>query len=229
MKTEKVHQYGDSEDESDADIMGFMACVRQGKQIFVVYHGPGPLAPRKAAYWSAAYTQCDEFFLIADARYKTIPPEEEADYEPGTLGEMWERGEREHIQETIVITRFPLLGPPKSAHYNYERQGRQITWTHVSDIPYDITGGAIDDFVKAGFKQRVEISTKIAHHLEQMAAEAGLTRDEERYHTDRGLASWLSKCDGVFIVQVLQDESTFMNGEEVNIEPGSNFREQFGA
>ena len=234
MKQEKVAQHGNDPDESMSDLMSFVACVRQGMLIFVVYNGPGPYAGRQCAYYSAMLARCDEFFIVADARYKTFEAlegwyegisneeyerlfYETTGYGPGKIGEEWEAGKREGVQECLVIARYPLLGPPTIAHYMYERVGRKLTWTAVNQISNDIESGAIHDFIVEGLKKRREIGPELEKFIEQSAKDLKLTDWENEYHTDRSTARFLSKQPGVWVVSYMGQEDKayhFKGGDE---------------
>lgn len=234
MKQEKVAQYGNDPDESESDLMSFMACVRNGKQIFVVYNGPGPYAARQCAYASAVFARCDEYFLVADARFKTFEPVEgwyegisheeyeklvyeKTGYGPGKLGEDWEAGKREGIQECLVISRYPLLGPSTTAHYMYEQKGTKLAWTHVAQIPNDIEAGAVADYIREGLRKGREIKPEVDQFIRESATRLGLTDWENEYHTDRATARILSKQPGVWIVSYIGQhdrQEHFKDGEE---------------
>ena len=230
MKQAKVAEYGDSPDESESDIMGFNACIRAGRQLFVVMHGPGPLSARQSVFWSALFLSCDEIFVAADARMKMVLPDPSDDeglllprspeqmeeefyrnhgeeFGPGKLGEAWQRGEREGITECIIIQRYAMVGPPLLAHYSYVREGRKITWGKIASYPPDVTQhGAIDDSVKAAFLKRREIQPEIDEMLRVTHAEMGregFPPDERQYWTDRGMAKHVSTRPGVLLVQYL--------------------------
>jgi hypothetical protein len=247
MKQERVAQYGDSPDESDADILNFTVGVRDERQHFIVYHAGGPESARQCAYWASLFLSCDVIFQVADARYKTYAPEPEdanallpksdevleaefyanhPEIYPGSLGEEWERGEREGIQECIIIQRYPLVGPPTFAHYDYERQGRKLVWGKIRKEDPDSHSGAIDDYVKSAFYKRREVQPQLDEMREkihaQMAKENFSAR-ERSYWTDRGTAKMLSSREGVLFVQYLSQiktmpDAVFKDGREIDPE-----------
>jgi len=224
MKTDNVLQFGDDPDESKADIMGFCVGVRDGKQLFLAYHGPGPLSARECIYWSALFLSCDEIFSVADARYKSYempvdgpdvlvpksPEQREEEFYrrhpevvPGALGEAWESGEREGIKECLQISRYPRVGTPTIATYAYERVGRKIVWGHVMNNPLESHSGAIDDYAKEAFRKRKEIQPEIDEALRQVHADMAkqdFSAAERKYWTDRGMAKHLSTRSGIFLV-----------------------------
>jgi len=227
MKREKVVKYGNDPDEELSDLMNFCAGVRAGKQLFVVYNGPGPLSARQCAYWTALYLSCDEIFLVADARYKTVESEE--GYGPGTLTNMWNQGDREGIQECIIVHRYPYIGPRSIAHYDYLREGNKLTWGAVRFTDPEIhQEGAIDDHVQAGFAKRREVQPTIDKMLRVMHSamdRQGFPPDERPYWTDRGMAKYVSSREGVFLVQYLSHspglpDAVFKDGHEVDPETG---------
>lgn len=244
MKQQKVAEFGDSPDDEDSDLMGFNAGVRAGRQLFVVYHGPGPYAARMCAFWCAMFLSCDEIFQIADARYKvmdapandegllpTSPEVQEAEFYaahpevgPGMLGEAWARGERDGIQECIVIQRYPFLGPPTLAQYEYVREGRKLTWGKIRRENPDQMSGAIDDAIKEGYRKRrqiqPEINAMVAKIHAQMAKQ-DFSDAEKGYWTDRGMALNVSARQGVFMVQYLSPidylpDAVFKDGKEID-------------
>lgn len=247
MKQERVAQFGDSPEESDADILNFTVGVRDDRQHFIVYHGPGPESARMCAYWASLFLSCDVIFQVADARYKAYAPEPddtdtllpksdevlEAEFYanhpevyPGSLGEAWERGEREGIQECIIIMRYPLVGAPTTAHYEYNRQGRKLVWGKIRKEDPDQQSGAIDDYVKEAFRKRKEVQPQLDEMREkvhaQMAKENFSAR-ERKYWTDRGTASYLSGRQGVMLVQYLSQvkglpDAVFKDGREIDPE-----------
>lgn len=245
MKTDKVHTYGDDPDESMSDLMNFCVGVRGGRQLFLVYHGPGPLSARHCAFWSALFLSCDEIFLVADARLKHYAPEPDTDmpllpksdeqreeefyrdhpeFFPGSLGAEWERGEREGIQECIQVSRYPYVGPPIGATYEYVRTGRTIVWGKVYSGEGDRLSGAIDDFVKNGYRKRREVQPEIDKFVQRIHAQMardGFSEESRSYWTDRGMASMVSRQEGVYLVKYLGGvparnlpDVTFMDGEE---------------
>jgi hypothetical protein len=244
MKTDKVHEYGDDPDESKSDLLNFCVGVREGRQLFLVYNGPGPYSARNCAYWSALFLSCDEIFSVADARMKSFGPEPDLDtpllpksdeqretefyanhpeFHPGSVGEEWERGEREGIQECIQVSRYPYIGPATIASYNYVRTGRRIVWGKVWMHPMDAHSGAIDDYVKEGYRKRRQVQPEINEMLawqHSMMAKDGFPERERAYWTDRGMAAMVSKREGVFLVQYLGydglPEVIFRDGEEVD-------------
>jgi len=247
MKLQKVQEFGDSDDEGACDILGFCACIRDGRQLFAVYHEQGPLAPREAAAWAASLTSCDMIFVIADAYYKHVeapelddttgllpksPEQREEEFyrnhpevHPGFLNEAWMRGEREGISEAIMVMRFTMHGPPLRAQYCYTRQGRKLTWGRIiSAAAWE--GGALDDYVKEGFRRSKEIQPQIREMLArqhaQMAKE-GFSARERSYWTDRGMASFLSTKKAVKLVHYLGaipnlglPDAVFANGKEID-------------
>lgn len=246
MKQQKVAEFGDDPDESQCDIMNFCAGVRQGKQLFVVYHGEGPYAARECAFWTALFLSCDEIFQIADARYKVVdaprndegllptsPEVAEAEFYaahpevgPGMLGEAWERGEREGIKEGIVIQRYPMIGPPTLAIYEYERRGRKLTWGKIRKENPDLHSGAIQDHIHDAYRKRREIQPQINEIVKTMHAsmvKAGLDESERPYWTDRGMASYVSSRSGVMFVHYMSPypglpDAIFRNGKELDPE-----------
>jgi len=227
MKLQKVQEFGDSEEEGACDILGFCACIRDGKQLFAVYHNEGPMAPREAAAWAAALTSCDMVFVIADAFYKHVeapefddgdgllpksPEQREEEFyrnhpevHPGMLNEAWQAGDREGISEAIMVMRFTMHGPPLRAQYCYTRQGTKLTWGKIiSAAAWE--GGGIDDFIKEGFRRAKEMKPQIREMLarqhEKMARE-GFSARERSYWTDRGMASFLSTKSAVKLVHYL--------------------------
>jgi hypothetical protein len=246
LKTQLVHEHGDSPDESLSDLRNFCIGVRGGRQLFMVYHGPGPESARQCAYWSALFLNCDEIFQVADARFRMVdfqpstdgllpqsPEVDEAEFYathpevyPGSISEAWERGEREGIQESLQISRYPYIGPPTIAHYNYERTGRKIVWGHVMNVPTGSHSGAIDDYVKEGYRQRREIQAEINEMIKKVHADMekqGFDESERPYWTDRGMAKMVSDKIGVFFVQYLSPteglpDVVFKDGVETNIE-----------
>lgn len=114
-----------------------------------------------------------------------------------------------------MIERHPMIGPATMAIYVYELNGKTLTWKHISTFDEDKLDGAINDYVKGGFKRAREISTKIRKVMDEGAREAELTLDEQKFHEDRGIARFLSKCDGVGMVQVRTDPpARFIKGME---------------
>jgi len=226
MKNDKVREHGLDADESNADIMSFCVGVRGGVHRFMIYHGPGPYAARQAAYWTALLTRCDEVYIVADARYKTIPLEEveatgdpEGGYEAGQLGEEWEAGQREGIQECLVVQRYPFLGPVTCAYYNYTRDGDKIRWTHVFSPDPEMNAGAIDDHIQAAFRQKGDLDIQITKFMDDAAAGAEFTLEEQKYWEDRGAAKFLSTKSSVFLATVLTDPPvSFREGQEVTDE-----------
>jgi hypothetical protein len=242
MKQDKVREFGNDPDESLSDLMSFTAGIRGGKQLFVVYHGPGPYSARQCCYWTALFTSCTEIFLVADARYRTFEPlegwhegmsneeyeklfYEQTGYGPGKISADWEAGMREEIKECLVISRFPYIGPTTSAHYMYEQQGTKLTWRQISQFDNDVEGGAIQDYVKEAWRKRKEIQPQIDEAVKKVHAD--MTREdfppaERQYWTDRGMASFLSAKPGVFLVQYLgglSDELpdvVFKDGKEMD-------------
>jgi hypothetical protein len=135
---------------------------------------------------------------------------------------MWERGERQGIQECLVIQRHPLMGPPTIAHYLYERTGRTITWTHVQLVDPDAQTGGIHDAIHDGFAKRRALQPEIDRTFGPILKEMkqnGFSPEESVYWSDRGLAIFLSKQPGVFLVQYLgSPEVTFQDGKAVDPE-----------
>jgi hypothetical protein len=245
MKQQRVAEFGDSEDESDADIMNFTVGVRDDRQHFIVYHGPGPESARNCIYWSALFLSCDVVFQVADARMKFIyddpdpdkpllpKSKEQEDHEfwtrhpelhPGMLGEAWERGERAGIQECIQISRYPIVGPPTIASYEYDRRGRRLVWGKIRNQPIDKHSGAIDDYVKEAFRRRKDVQPEIDKMLEKIHADMArqdFSARERRYWTDRGMAKMVSTRTGVFLVQYLSQiktmpDAVFKEGQEID-------------
>lgn len=246
IKQEKVREYGDDPDESLSDLMSFTVGLRQRKQLFMLIHGPGPESARECVFLSANFlTTCEELFQVADARYKyfhpTMPLEEwekltleeqeahvygEEGYQPGSIGKAWEAGQREGIQEALVIYRMPFSGPITSANYNYERSGRNLKWTHVYTTPEEDQHGAIKDYFQAGLRKRKEmyaILEKMRRDtLAEMTQDHDFTPEEAQYWIDRGLAKYLSKYSCVFLVHYLGEVKElglgpvlFYRGEEI--------------
>jgi len=227
MKLQKVREFGDDEDEAACDILGFCACIRDGRQLFAVYHEQGPMAPREAAAWAASLTSCDMIFVIADAYYKHVeapelddttgllpksPEQREEEFyrnhpevHPGFLNEAWMRGEREGISEAIMVMRFTMHGPPLRAQYCYTRQGRKLTWGKIiSAAAWE--GGGIDDYIKVGFRRAKEMQPQIKEMLIKqhgLMAKEGFSARERSYWTDRGMASFLSTKSAVKLVHYL--------------------------
>jgi hypothetical protein len=221
MKMEKVREFGNSPDEEDADIMGYVACLRGGEHIALAYHGPGHQAMRQTVFWSAAMMRCHEIFVIGDARYKTYEPMAAEEflkvYEAGNLQEQWQAGNREGIKEALMIHRYPILGTPTVAHYLYNRQGTKLTWEHVHQYPADGMQGAIYDHAQAGWRLARVMGPKLQAQIDKNAREMELTLEEQRFHTDRALARALSQQTGVFLVTTFEaPEATFVRGHEAD-------------
>jgi hypothetical protein len=248
MKQSKVAEFGDSPDESDADIFNFTVGIRDEKQHFIVYHDHGPESARQCAYWTALYLSCDVIFQVADARYKTFeePPDDgqallpksdeqreeefyryhEGNLYPGALGEAWERGEREGIMECIVIMRYPLVGQPTMANYDYQRQGRKLVWGKIRKEDPDQHSGAIDDYIKEAFRKRKQVQPIIDELVSRIHADMAkqdFSARERKYWSDRGMASYLSTREGVMLVQYLSQvkglpDAVFRDGQEIDPE-----------
>jgi hypothetical protein len=255
IKQENVAQFGDDPDESLCDLMSFVVGLRQRKQLFMLIHGPGPQSARECVYLAATYLySCDELFQVADARYKVYTPDlpteewekmtleeqeaymyEKGGVAPGQIGEAWERGEREGIQECIVIYRMPFAGPVTSANYNYERTGRSLKWTHVLQTPEGQHHGAIIDFFKGGLRKRKElypILDKMGRDtLAEMVQDHEFTKDEAQYWIDRGMAKYLSSYKSVFLMHYLGEvkelglgPALFKDGVEISEEEAMRLR-----
>jgi len=250
MKLDKVREFGDSTDGSDCDLLGFCACIRGGKQLFAVYHESGPLAAREAAAWSAMLLSCDEIFVIADAYGMSVPadPEEgqpllprspeqmeeefyrnHPEVQPGFLGKAWQEGRREGITECIMIIRYALVGPPLQCQYSYVREGRKLTWGKILASGADATiGGAIDDYVKEGFRRRKDAQPKIDELLRTTKAamqKENFSPAEQQYWTDRGMARFVSSKKAVRLVHYLGavpelglPDAVFAGGKELDNE-----------
>jgi len=247
IKREKVAEFGDDPDESLSDLMSFVVGLRNRKQLFMLVHGPGPTSARECVYLAATFLNCDELFQVADARYKAYMPtkeEQESEawkegiiggYEAGSLGKLWESGQREGIQETLVIYRMPLIGPVTTCNYNYERTGRQIKWTHVLQTPEDQHSGAIMDYFKAGLEKRREIYPEIVKMYEKISAEMvhdhDFRKDEAQYWMDRGMMKYLSGYSCVFIAHYMGEvkdlgltDALFSKGEEISQDEATRLR-----
>ena len=253
IKQEKVREHGDDPDESLSDLMSFVVGLRQRKQLFMLIHGPGPQSARECVYLAATYLySCDELFQVADARYRVYVPDipmeewqkmtedeqttymyEKGNVGPGKIGEAWERGEREGIQECIVIQRMPFAGPITSANYNYERTGRTIKWTHV--LQSQDNQGAIVDYFKGGLRKRKElypILDKMGRDtLADMTQDHDFTKEEAQYWIDRGMAKYLSSYKSVFLVHYLGEvpdlglgPALFYQGEEIGPDEAEKLR-----
>ena len=245
MKTDLVHERGDDPDESLSDLMCFTVGIRDGKQLFLVYHGPGPESARHCAYWTMLFLSCDEIFQVADARMKFVTDEdldqpllpkswEQEEHEfwqrhpelhPGAIGEQWQRGEREGIQECIQISRYPRSGSPTVATYNYVRTGRNIVWGKVRNEPMERHGGAIIDYVREAVRKRKEVQPQIDEMLALVHADMGRdgfrSSSERHYWTDRGAAKYVSRLEGVMFVNYLSHikslpDAVFKDGEELD-------------
>ena len=219
MKGEKVRAYGDSPDEEDADLMGYVACLRGGEHIALVYHGPGHQAMRQTVYWCAAVMRCHELFVIGDARYKQYEPmtEEEFEkiYEAGNLQEQWQAGNRDGIKEAIMIHRYPILGKPTVAHYLYQREGTKLTWEHVYQFDPDDMQGAVYDHAIAGWERARKEGPKFMAQVDKNAREMGLGVEEQRFHLDRALCRFVSARPGVFLASTFEEPTTtFVRGME---------------
>lgn len=245
MKIDKVREFGDSPDEFDCDLLGFCACVRASKQLFAVYHAEGPMAPREAAAWSAMMLSCDEIFVVADAYCTSVeapkddpnallpmsPEQMEEEFyrthpevHPGYLGEAWQRGEREGISEAIMIQRYAMVGPALRAQYMYTRQGRKLIWGKIltSDVGWE--GGAIDDYVKEGFRRRRQIQPQIDEMREKVKANMAkedFAPAEMAYWTDRGAAKFLSSKKAIKVIHYMSQipdmpDAYFAGGKEID-------------
>lgn len=249
IKREKVAEFGDDPDESLSDLMSFVVGLRNRKQLFMLIHGPGPTSARECVYLAATFMSCDEIFQVADARYKVIQPvpgEEATDawkegimenYQAGSLGKLWESGQREGIQECIVIYRMPMIGPVTTASYNYERSGRQIKWTHVLQTPADGHAGAIMDYYRAGLEKRREVYPQIQEMQDRMLADMtrnhDFRKDEAQYWIDRGLTSYLSGYPCVFLAHYMGEvkdlgltDTLFRDGKEIDKDEATRLRNE---
>ena len=252
IKREKVAEFGDDPDESLSDLMSFVVGLRNRKQLFMLVHGPGPMSARECVYLAATFMNCDELFLVADARYKAFMPDipgwqdmtkdeqeaafyEQSQYGPGSLSKLWEAGQREGIQECITIQRMPLIGPITTANYNYERTGRQIKWTHVLQTPEDQHSGAIMDYFNAGLKKRREIYSEIVQMYEKISNEMvhdhDFRKDEAQYWMDRGMMRYLSSYQCVFIAHYMGEvkdlglrDTLFSKGKEISEDEATRLR-----
>jgi hypothetical protein len=245
MKQQKVAEFGDDPDESECDLMGFVACVRAGRQLFAIYHGAGPQAPRQAAAWSAMMLSCDEIFVIADSYFmemkldegegllpKSIEVQEEEFYrnhpevKPGFLQDAWLAGNRDGISEAILIQRYAIIGPPLQAQYSYTRTGRKLVWNKIHTVGADNIRGAIDDYVKEGFRRRKTIQPQINEMLAKVKASMAkedFSPAEQAYWTDRGMAKFISTKRDVYLAHYMSQipgmpDAVFSNGKELDPE-----------
>lgn len=210
----KVDAVRDAAADEDADISNIVIAMRQGEPLFYIHPEINNRdALRECLYWAAAMTLCDEIFCVADA-YMRFMGDDEEEVVQGQLIQEWQEG-RGDITECLLIHRYPMVGEAMFAQYTYERKGKKLTWTHISTWNEGKMDGALIDHIRGGFAQAREFNTKLRKQLDEGAAAAELTREQQHYHETRAIGRFLSTRDGVGMVQVrTEPRAAFVKGEQ---------------
>lgn len=219
MKQERVAKYGLYKNEEKSDLANFCVCVRQGETIALVQSDMASTdSVRQIVYHSAVLMPVDEVFLVGDSRFMTGQEEDKerlAKLQQGELQERWQAGNREGITEGLMITRFPVLGPPEFRGYPYRRQGKKLTWGPVMDTG-TLEGGAIPAAAARGFAKRKEFWPEFQKTLDLGAKLMSISEDRKQYHLDRVVGALLSEQTGVGAVMVFREPLvTFVKGKEL--------------
>jgi hypothetical protein len=223
-KQEQVVEYGDDPDEELSNLRGFVAVIRNGEIVMLIYVGHGVTAARECVYWAAAMTKADELALITDGffRFEVLPQgltEEERkaflagqDLQPGDFQRAWEAGEREGLTECLWVQRLPAMGPSSLDTWPYVREGRKLTWgekRYTKDL-----GGAITRHAREGYNTAREQGAMVHKMVEEIGESLGFTGPQRGVHVDRALARILSEKTSIGLVTVIADESIFVAGIE---------------
>jgi len=106
----------------------------------------------------------------------------------------------------------------------YTRQGRKLIWGKIltSDVGWE--GGAIDDYVKEGFRRRRQIQPQIDEMREKVKANMAkedFAPAEMAYWTDRGAAKFLSSKKAIKVIHYMSQipdmpDAYFAGGKEID-------------
>ena len=225
MKREVVACHGTDTDEERSDLPSFVAVVRRGRPVALVYTGPGPDGGRLATYWAAALMRPEEIFTVLDCRSRTASSLEGlGSVQKGKLDRDWRAGRRSGLVECLWVQRYPVMGPPSYVMYPYERAGRRLTWLEPWDgDDDDHTAGAIPEHARQGYNDGRANLARIVPDLQVEADRIGVPDDERELFFDWALARLCSEQTGPVVLFGLELSSggrpveiaTFVNGVEL--------------
>jgi hypothetical protein len=218
-KVEQVRKHGGADEHPGDSDLPPVALVVQDGAVIAEIHGAGDMdAPRSIAFWGAAMWGDDAEVLLITDSVRASDPEGAPAPAQGDLSRRWISGDREGLEECLVVVRMAPDQPASMMLFPYERTGRSLKWTSDQhDKIGKIEGGVPDAYVDGLAQHRAALPEM---KRTMAAAARGMGKEATDWHMNRAMARFVSSQHAVGAVAVAHstdspEAALFIDGEEV--------------